>query len=186
MMATLDVLERAAAAAHNLIITHEPTFYSHFDTTEGLQKNPTYRLKANYIRDHQLVVFRFHDHWHSMTPDGISPGMERELGWTNNVNPQISWQFTFPETPLHAFAATMAKTLNSHSMRILGETREWKLVEWVQVQITSGMKRALILINHVVSEQAGMRLASNCQCMRYFLRCLSGVLFRLGMCSTLS
>src|SRR5882724_1863834 len=29
MMATLDVLKRAAAAGDNLIITHEPTFYSH-------------------------------------------------------------------------------------------------------------------------------------------------------------
>src|SRR5216683_2977586 len=29
MMATLDVLERAAAAGQNLIITHEPTFYNH-------------------------------------------------------------------------------------------------------------------------------------------------------------
>jgi NIF3 (NGG1p interacting factor 3) protein len=32
MMATLDVLERAAASEKNLIITHEPTFYNHLDT----------------------------------------------------------------------------------------------------------------------------------------------------------
>src|ERR1700722_4684037 len=29
MMATLDVLERAATAGQNLVITHEPTFYNH-------------------------------------------------------------------------------------------------------------------------------------------------------------
>jgi len=29
MMATLDVLQRAAAAGHNLVITHEPRFYGH-------------------------------------------------------------------------------------------------------------------------------------------------------------
>src|SRR5262245_26451220 len=31
MMATFDVLKRAAAAGRNLIITHEPTFYDHLD-----------------------------------------------------------------------------------------------------------------------------------------------------------
>jgi hypothetical protein len=40
---------------------------------------------------------------------------------------------------------------------IVGETREWELVEYVQDQITSGVKKALIVLNHVVSEQAGMK-----------------------------
>src|SRR5436309_852781 len=35
MMATLDVLERAAGSGKNLIITHEPTFYNHLDTTDN-------------------------------------------------------------------------------------------------------------------------------------------------------
>src|SRR5437763_1931708 len=36
MMATLDVVQRASAAGRNMIITHEPTFYSHQDKTDGL------------------------------------------------------------------------------------------------------------------------------------------------------
>jgi len=36
MMATLDVLQRAAAAGQNLIITHEPTFYNHEDDIDRL------------------------------------------------------------------------------------------------------------------------------------------------------
>ena len=32
MMATLDVVQRAATAGKNMVITHEPTFYSHQDT----------------------------------------------------------------------------------------------------------------------------------------------------------
>src|SRR5215469_13123332 len=31
MMATMDVLELAAASGKNLVITHEPTFYNHLD-----------------------------------------------------------------------------------------------------------------------------------------------------------
>ena len=38
MMATYDVLVRSAAAGKNLIITHEPTFYSHLDRTEAFEK----------------------------------------------------------------------------------------------------------------------------------------------------
>ncbi len=38
MMATFDVLERAAASGKNLIITHEPTFYGHLDQTGDLEQ----------------------------------------------------------------------------------------------------------------------------------------------------
>lgn len=40
---------------------------------------------------------------------------------------------------------------------IIGETNEWELVEYVQDTITSGKKKALIILGHVVSEQAGMK-----------------------------
>jgi hypothetical protein len=38
MMATLDVLQRAAASGANFIISHEPTFYGHLDQIEPLEK----------------------------------------------------------------------------------------------------------------------------------------------------
>lgn len=40
---------------------------------------------------------------------------------------------------------------------IIGETNEWELVEYVQDTITSGKKKALIILGHVVSEQPGMK-----------------------------
>ena len=40
---------------------------------------------------------------------------------------------------------------------IAGETREWELVEYAQDCISSGNKKALLLLGHVVSEQAGMK-----------------------------
>ncbi len=40
---------------------------------------------------------------------------------------------------------------------ILGETLEWELVEYVQDTISRGEKKALIILGHVVSEQAGMK-----------------------------
>ena len=37
MMATLEVLQKAVAAGTNMVITHEPTFYSHEDATGELK-----------------------------------------------------------------------------------------------------------------------------------------------------
>src|SRR2546423_14049955 len=39
MMATLDVIKRASAAGKNMVITPEPTFYSHQDNVEALQQD---------------------------------------------------------------------------------------------------------------------------------------------------
>ena len=37
MMATLDVVQRAAKAGKNMVITHEPTFYTHQDKVDNLK-----------------------------------------------------------------------------------------------------------------------------------------------------
>src|SRR5262249_30407566 len=37
---------------------------------------------------------------------------------------------------------------------VVGETHEWELVEYAQDAISSGQKKALIVLGHVVSEQA--------------------------------
>jgi putative NIF3 family GTP cyclohydrolase 1 type 2 len=43
---------------------------------------------------------------------------------------------------------------------IIGETHEWELVEYAQDMIASGQKKALIVLGHVVSEQAGMKFCA--------------------------
>ena len=39
---------------------------------------------------------------------------------------------------------------------LVGETREWETVEYVADAVTEGKRKALIVIGHVPSEQAGM------------------------------
>jgi putative NIF3 family GTP cyclohydrolase 1 type 2 len=43
---------------------------------------------------------------------------------------------------------------------VCGETREWELVEYVQDMISCGKKKGMIVVGHVVSEQAGMKLCA--------------------------
>jgi len=40
---------------------------------------------------------------------------------------------------------------------VVGETREWEVVEYIQDCIAAGQKKALIVICHVLSEQSGMK-----------------------------
>ena len=43
---------------------------------------------------------------------------------------------------------------------VCGETREWELVEYVQDMISCGKKKGMIVVGHVLSEQAGMKLCA--------------------------
>jgi putative NIF3 family GTP cyclohydrolase 1 type 2 len=195
MMATLDVLQRAAAAGNNLIITHEPTFYNHLDTTDELaagEADAVLAEKRAFIKQHNLVIWRFHDHWHMRNPDGIEVGMVRALGWEKFQDPLNQYLFTIPGTTLERLAADLRSRLGIHVLRvvgepkmqvarvalspgaagfgaetralemrdvevlILGETREWETVEYVSDAISEGRHRALIILGHIPSEQAGM------------------------------
>lgn len=189
MMATLDVVQRAAAAGRNMVITHEPTFYSHEDKTDALQDDPTYRFKQAFLDEHQMVVFRFHDHWHAHRPDGIAAGMAQALGWEKNTDPQNGRQFLFDGITLAALARQIEQKLKIRTMRVIGdpslrvrtvaanwgyagssrpfgrpdldvlvigEAREWELIEYAADTVTSGKKKGLIVLGHIPSEQAGM------------------------------
>jgi putative NIF3 family GTP cyclohydrolase 1 type 2 len=193
MMATLDVVKRAAAAGKNMVITHESTFFSHQDKIDDFREDATYRFKNDFIQKNQMAVFHFHDHWHRRSPDGIATGMAREMGWEQYLIPTSPREFVFPEQSLEQLAQNLQTRLKIRTMRvvgdpklrvkrvlaswgncslmpgvpylarpdidvlIVGETREWELVEYAQDQIASGLKKALIVLGHVVSEQAGMK-----------------------------
>src|SRR4051794_28355958 len=47
MMAPLDAIQRASAEGKNMIISHEPTFYSHQDTVDTLSGDPVYEFKKD-------------------------------------------------------------------------------------------------------------------------------------------
>ena len=84
-MATLEVLKQANADGINLILTHEPTYYNHFDSKETYGKNdPIVEAKEAYIRENNLTVFRFHDIPHMAKEDMINTGMVMKLGWEEN------------------------------------------------------------------------------------------------------
>jgi putative NIF3 family GTP cyclohydrolase 1 type 2 len=194
MMATFDVLKRAAASGNNLIITHEPTFYGHLDATSELEHESDAVLAAKqaFIKEHNLVIFRFHDHWHMHKPDGILTGMIRALGWEKYQNASDNHLFVVPETSLKSLAASLQKKLDIHTLRVvgdpnmkitklalnpgypgfpaerhtlqrddvevlvMGEGLEWETIEYGADAAAEGKRKALIILGHIPSEQAGM------------------------------
>jgi putative NIF3 family GTP cyclohydrolase 1 type 2 len=122
MMATMDVLERASAKGLNFVITHEPTFYAHLDTPEGVpESDPVWTEKRAFIEKHGMIVWRFHDHWHMRRPDGIEAGNIRALGWEKFQRPDNQYLFVIPETTLKELAREVATKLGSPVLRIVGE-----------------------------------------------------------------
>jgi putative NIF3 family GTP cyclohydrolase 1 type 2 len=207
MMATMDVLQRASTKGLNLVITHEPTFYAHLDTPEGMpESDPVWAEKRAFIQKHGMVVWRFHDHWHMRKPDGIEAGMVRALGWEKFQKPENQYLFVMPETTVKKLAEEVANKLDSLVVRVVGdpdmkvtkvgfspgaagfqretgalelddvqvllvgETREWETVEYAADAVTEGRKKALIVIGHVPSEQAGME-----ECTRWLKGFVKGV-----------
>ncbi|HEX4786032.1 MAG TPA: Nif3-like dinuclear metal center hexameric protein [Candidatus Sulfotelmatobacter sp.] len=207
MMATMDVLQRASAKGLNFVITHEPTFYAHLDTPEGLPENdPVWAEKRAFIEKHGMVVWRFHDHWHMRKPDGIEAGIVRALGWQKFQSRENQYLFAIPETTVKQLAEEVATKLGSTVVRVVGEpemkvtkialspgaagfqtethalerddvqvllvgeTREWETVEYAADAVTQGRNKALIVIGHIPSEQAGME-----ECTRWLKGFVSSV-----------
>jgi putative NIF3 family GTP cyclohydrolase 1 type 2 len=209
MMATLDVLQRAAAAGQNLIITHEPTFYNHMDKPDELEQkenDPVLAAKRAFIQEHNLVIWRFHDHWHRMKRDGIEAGMAHALDWEKFQDPGNQYLFSVPATDLEHLSADLKTRLKIRVMRVVGdpklkvskvalvpgssgfaketraleisgvqvlvtgESREWETVEYVADAVTEGKPKALIILGHIPSEQAGME-----ECARWLRTFVSEV-----------
>lgn len=122
MMATLDVVQRAAAAGKNMVITHESTFFSHQDRVDQFQQDATYKYKLDFLNKNNMAVFHFHDHLHGLKPmDGVAKGMIQELGWEKNNDPQNFRQFTFPGVSLAKLAKEMQTKLKIRVMRVIGD-----------------------------------------------------------------
>ncbi len=120
VMATMSVLERAAAAGRNVVITHEPTFYGHTDTTAEIETDPIYQRKAALIKKHDLVVWRFHDHWHMRRPEPMAQGFFRAMGWEQYFQ-SSNRIITIPETTLDAAVRLTRDRLQVKALRVIGE-----------------------------------------------------------------
>ncbi len=191
-MATFNVLKKAKSKGLNFIITHEPTYYNHYDETAQFEDDNVVTEKMRFIKENHLIIFRFHDHWHMINPDGIITGMISKLGWGKYLQDKNNLIFVLPKMTVKKLASSLQKKFNATAVRVVGnpdmevtnaalvvgapgsmpqikslerddvevliagETHEWETVEYARDAVSMGKKKALVLIGHLNSEEAGM------------------------------
>lgn len=120
---TVDVIRKTIELGYNMIIVHEPTFYSHMDQTDWLEdKIDVYEEKKKLLDDHGIAIWRDHDHLHANHPDGIYTGFLRRTGWEKYllVDPDKPNRFQIPETTVRELAKFLKEKLNLNAIRVIG------------------------------------------------------------------
>jgi putative NIF3 family GTP cyclohydrolase 1 type 2 len=124
VMATLDVLHRAAERELDLVITHEPLYFDHHGASDAVlaaEADPVHAAKAAFVAAHGLVVLHQHDAWHDRRPDGILTGTARALGWLDAARADDPGVYDLPPTTLGALAAHVAQSLGARALRYVGD-----------------------------------------------------------------
>jgi putative NIF3 family GTP cyclohydrolase 1 type 2 len=126
MMATLDVLRRAADAGANLVITHEPLYFDHEDHARAeleAEADPVYAAKREFVAERGLVVWHLHDQQHDARPDAVDAATAAELGWALDAAEAAEGVSvaTIDPTPLGELARHVAHTLGATALRYLGD-----------------------------------------------------------------
>ena len=123
VMATLPVLRQAVSMGRNLMVTCEPTFYAGNDEAGARANDPVYLAKKAFIADHNLVVWRFSDHWGARVPNEFAKALADTLGWGKLEAGAAAPIYTVPSTTLGSLAAHVRTTLGVRGgMRIIGKT----------------------------------------------------------------
>lgn len=122
--ASINVIRKAIELGANLIIVHEPTFYTHMDKVDWLEgKFDVYDEKRKLLDDHGIAVWRDHDHIHTHVPDGIFYGVTAELGWQDYArgeNPKRPEYFELPKTTVRELALFLKEKMGLNAVRVIG------------------------------------------------------------------
>ena len=133
-MATASVIREAHRRGANLIITHEPTFFTGHDTTAWCEADAVYREKRALLERTGVTIWRYHDKMHMAQPDGIYDGFLREMGWQSYARPaeeksgglaqfveHFSDYYDIPATTLGALALECKEKLGMRTIQLVGD-----------------------------------------------------------------
>jgi len=78
-------LKRAVELGSNLFVTHEPTYYDHWDRITEVSELDKVRAKREFIEKSGLVILRCHDMWDQYPKLGIPDAWAQALGFSSPV-----------------------------------------------------------------------------------------------------
>lgn len=124
MFATVDVIKQTASLGANFIIAHEPTYYNHLDETAWLEGDAVYEFKKDLLKKNGIVVWRFHDYWHTHRPDGVLMGVLEKMGWKSYYNKDNPQMINHPGITLEEIVTQAKKGLGIRQVRIIGKRNQ--------------------------------------------------------------
>lgn len=127
-MATVDVINETIKRGANMIITHEPTWFTGIDKEDWLIDDPVYLEKKKILEDNKIAVWRFHDHMHAGTEDGIYRGFDEEFGWNkyreipdeSSSYSHFGATYVIPKTTLFELARFFKDKLDMDVIQLVG------------------------------------------------------------------
>ncbi len=152
MVATMDVIRQADLLGANLLVVHEPTFYTSRDPA-GWQEdfpNRVFQEKAALLTRLGISVWRDHDHMHAHRPDSIFTGVLRHLGWeglytVETHGPYRHYLITIPEVTLGELMDRLIGAIGLNGVRYIGDPAQ--------------KVRRVALVGHLHTAFAGARRA---------------------------
>ena len=127
-MASMQVLEDAAARGINLIVTHEPTFWYH-----GTPRRPELKaceqyqvdvsFKTRFVAEHGITVLRAHNCWDLYPKHGIEAALQTALGLPDPVHYFGGYHHLYevPKTNLQELARHCKEKMGLASVRVSGD-----------------------------------------------------------------
>jgi len=129
-----STLEEAHARGHNLVITHEPTFYSHMDD-DTMRATPPARLKAEFLDRTGMVVYRCHDLWDIYPEIGVVDSWSAFLRLGEPIARERYYNLhAVPETTAWELVERIARRLASlQQQAVLFVGTQWQMVHRLAV-----------------------------------------------------
>ena len=126
---TVNVIKKAAELGANLIIAHEPTFYTSLDEPGWFEDfpNSVYEEKKKLLDENGISIWRDHDHMHAHQPDGIFTGVLKYLGWENDCTVEASdagfahFIVKIPKTTVGELCRKLIDTIGLNGLRYIGD-----------------------------------------------------------------
>jgi putative NIF3 family GTP cyclohydrolase 1 type 2 len=125
-MSTCGALREAQARRCDLFITHEPTFYSHYDNDPSFDADRSTIEKRKFLKETGMVVYRCHDVWDRVPEIGILDSWAKTLGFEGKPVAAKTYYavYSLPESTVDEFARKIAKRLKTYgqeAVQVVGD-----------------------------------------------------------------
>ena len=132
LVPTVNVIRETARLGANLLIVHEPTFYTSQDGPGWFEDfpNEVYEEKKKLLDEAGIAIWRDHDHMHCHNPDGIFTGVLKYLGWEKqavvdrNTGCFAHFLVEVPEMTVEELCRHLMRSIGMNGVRYIGRPQD--------------------------------------------------------------